>query len=101
MIDKTSMAGILNLEANYKILENKELADQARENGDVTIEEAMGKQATLVCYYEDNLMVLHRVMELFEGFYKHELKDENTLILHLEIHRDGKVYPSQETFLKQ
>ena len=107
--DHTSIAGLLNVHVSYVIHPNEEAARAAREAGQVSVEEALGKRSELVAWWDQSSqqMVLHRVFptEGYQGFYRHSLRDSQTVIqLDLEIRRlDGSSppVPSRELFQKQ
>lgn len=86
--DHQLFAGLLSVTSAYPIHKNKIDADKAREDGNAIKEEANGKCAHLVAWFDEetNELCLHRTFEneSYFAFYKHKLIDTNTLEVALE-----------------
>lgn len=98
--DHQVFAGLINVDSSYPIHASKDEAAEARKNGDTIKEEANGKTAHLVAYFDGDALVLHRtfVGETFEVLYIHRKNGDDTIELELHCINGDKTIKSSVVF---
>jgi len=102
--DHQVFAGLLNVDSSYPIYADESCATKAREDAVVTTEEANGKKAYLVAFFEGEKLILHRTFdgETYHVYYTHYLtNNDNTLVVDLKAINGDEEVKTQVKFTRE
>uniref|UniRef100_A0A7S4M8Z6 Uncharacterized protein n=1 Tax=Vannella robusta TaxID=1487602 RepID=A0A7S4M8Z6_9EUKA len=103
--DTQVFAGLLTISSSYPIHKSEEMAEKSRNEGNVVREEANGKVAHLVAWFDSTTkeLCLYRTFEneTYTVLFKHKLMDYDTLHLTLTASNQNESVTTSTTYQRE